>query len=986
MPAAMLAQDVERFNCFIYNVNEGLLQSHVDDMAFDANNMGWLSYNNGVQKFDGLRFTNVPVQPGLPDDKSVKFFKCSNGQLLFNHSGGISRYEPASNRFIPVYQSSAAASQRVLFLGEDEGVIYFLESNGIITGLQASSCTVISRVPIGFPPQTVINLIRSNYASNVVQHKIAFYIDSVFVLWDFRMQKQLRRINAILPAYHFRFWLSAANELHYMGQVKNALPLLQLNFTTGENKSLATMAQDDSKVLRGQFFPWQQKTYFSYYNNIYLTDSLLTRNVKRLVNFKNQPVGGNAVIDNIREDNFGNLYLLTSNDGIRKIIKNNYPIKYYGTASTNENFITGICADKKANRILAGSYSNGLLVFDTLQQLVKHIRWLPGSLSPFTPSCILPQTDGSYLLFIWGKNEVFKLNRHLAFEKNIPIKGIKNPVNAINYYSHILFQQGNDALVHSNGRVYKVSGDGTAITACDVSMEAHIGSGFINNQVVLHNNSDLLFVDTTGDMQVVKKTPLPHTGGVRCFTTDGKDNLYVGTNKGVFVVTTAGTLRYQLNREHGLPDECIYSMLPDGEGNIWCSTNKGIVKIRNRQVKLQLNRDDGLQENEFNSNVVARAADGELFFGGVNGISSFFPGALQRAEEKINVLVNTIRINGEIAYPDTAVWNIQHMNLAHDQNNLSFLFTAMGGNNPAQYIHQYKMQGIDKQWILHNGTEPARYLLQPGKYLFSMYAGRSFEPNARAIKQITIVIHPPFWKTWWFYTAVVLCIIALLAWLINYYNRRTFQKKLAELEGEQKLRLERERISRDLHDNIGAYANAVLYSTELLHKEEGQQQRKKLMNDLRFASKDIITSLRETIWALKKDEYTAQDCLLRIRNFIQPFGRYYEHIQFSITGEAPADSVLHYAHALNLVRIVQEAVSNAIKHANARVISVSSTFENNKWTIVISDNGQGFDYAGTFQLEQGNGLGNMNQRAAASGFQLLIHAVPGEGTGITVIV
>lgn len=66
------------------------------------------------------------------------------------------------------------------------------------------------------------------------------------------------------------------------------------------------------------------------------------------------------------------------------------------------------------------------------------------------------------------------------------------------------------------------------------------------------------------------------------------------------------------------------------------------------------------------------------------------------------------------------------------------------------------------------------------------------------------------------------------------------------------MRLERERISRDLHDSIGAYANAVLYKSELLQQEENVNERNDLIKDLRFASKDIITSLRETIWALKK--------------------------------------------------------------------------------------------------------------------------------------
>jgi signal transduction histidine kinase len=160
-----------------------------------------------------------------------------------------------------------------------------------------------------------------------------------------------------------------------------------------------------------------------------------------------------------------------------------------------------------------------------------------------------------------------------------------------------------------------------------------------------------------------------------------------------------------------------------------------------------------------------------------------------------------------------------------------------------------------------------------------------------------------------------------LGYLINQRNKRKFEKKLQQLENERQLKQERERISKDLHDSLGAYANAVLYNTELLEKENAEQKRKELIGDLKFASKDIITSLRETVWALKKEAYTAEECFVRIKNFIQPLVRYYRHINFIIEGTAPADMPLHYTKALALVRIVQEATANAIKHSDAKNIT-----------------------------------------------------------------
>lgn len=254
------------------------------------------------------------------------------------------------------------------------------------------------------------------------------------------------------------------------------------------------------------------------------------------------------------------------------------------------------------------------------------------------------------------------------------------------------------------------------------------------------------------------------------------------------------------------------------------------------------------------------------------------------------------------------------------------------------------------------------------------------------MKTIQIIINPPYWKTWWFITGMILLAIAVLAYSFNRYNKNKYQKKLAVLENEHRMQLERERISRDLHDSVGAYANAVLYNTELLQKESNEEEKNALMNDLKFASKDIITSLRETVWALKKENYTAEECLLRMKNFIQALSRYYPDIQFRAEGEAPAGKVLHHTKALHVVRIVQEAVTNAIKHAAAKNIILSGTVGDDKWELTVTDDGKGFDYETIKETELGNGLMNMNKRASESEVEFTVSSMPGYGTKVTVLI
>ena len=430
----------------------------------------------------------------------------------------------------------------------------------------------------------------------------------------------------------------------------------------------------------------------------------------------------------------------------------------------------------------------------------------------------------------------------------------------------------------------------------------------------------------------------------------------------------------------------MYAMTVDDEGYLWCSTNKGLLKINKDKKILQLRKEDGLQENEFNTNAVFKAPDGEIFFAGVRGISSFYPSSIRGFEENADILITGIKVNNEDAFADTAMWNIRSLELPYNRNSLSFDFIAIADNNPRQYVYQYMMEGIDKQWIQNADLQTVRYHLQPGTYVFKIYASRQFDKDAKPLKEIHIIIHPPFWKAWWFLTGIGLLSLLLIAYIVNRYNQRRYEKKLAELESEKKVQLERERISRDLHDSIGAYANAVLYNTELLEKENDPTERYGLMSDLRFASKEIITSLRETIWALKKSNYTAEDCLIRVKNFIKTLSNHYQAIRFLTEGEAPPGKELHYTHALNLVRIVQEAVTNAIKHGNASWIKISSLQTADHWVLEIVNDGNGFDHAAMNHSGEGNGIQNMKQRAADSGFTIRIEPVAGGGTRVWLLV
>ena len=984
-PHGLLAQEPERYNVFSYGVNEGLLQSTMGDIAVDRNNQCWISFPNGIQKFNGKQFINIEAQEGLPDNKHAHFLKTRSGDILISHSKGISIYDIEKNNFKLLFTPTEKTDVPSRFIGEDNGIIYLYTDNEHVIGLDAVSFKLISSTASGMTISTKHSEYRPTSSTSIVEHRTVFTFKGQIYLWDLQKAKMLAVSEKIdyLSTYLLQL-VSADEALFYTYQQNQALQVY--NFKTRKIRMIFPEGKDTNHISRCTPLKWGKKWMVSFTGRLFETDSALTVLKKEIVNFQNNSIGERTALVRIVEDNFGNLYATTINSGLRKIIGNTYPIRYFGTENARSNYVLSTHPHKEVNRIFAGTYGKGLFIYDSLQRLTKQIEKAPGAKFSLSPNALVRFSNGDYLVFSVSEVSGFILKRDLSSIESIPIvAGKPGEKIGVDYFGNVLFSDDKIALIQTQGKIFRVDLVQRKIKQFTFTNAYTMGGIFHKGRIISHAADELLIIDTF-NFNITRRIPFPNTAGVRCFARDKNDNLYAGSNKGIFKIDESGRIMQHYNKETGLPDECIYSILFDQQGFLWCSSNKGIFKLSNERVLMHLKKEDGIQENEFNTNAATVSADGELFFAGVNGVSSFYAEKITGFKESIQLLITGIQVNNEPLKQETAVWNTTAIDLPYSSNSLSFDFIALANNNPAQYIYQYKMEGVDKNWIRNEDMQTVRYHLQPGNYVFKMYASRSFDPQAKPHKEIFISIHPPFWKTWWFTTLLAIFIIALLAFLINTVNRRKFEKKLSILEAEQKVKLERERISRDLHDSLGAYANAVLYNTELLQKEKGLSEREILIKELRFASKDIITSLRETIWALKKDNFKAEDCLLRIRNFIQPFNRYFPHIIFRTEGEAPAGMMLHYTKALHLVRIVQEAVSNAIKHAEASNIVVLSEVVNNRWKITVTDDGVGFDYTRATEQEGGNGLGNIVQRADEAAFDARINSEEGKGTIVTIII
>lgn len=226
-------------------------------------------------------------------------------------------------------------------------------------------------------------------------------------------------------------------------------------------------------------------------------------------------------------------------------------------------------------------------------------------------------------------------------------------------------------------------------------------------------------------------------------------------------------------------------------------------------------------------------------------------------------------------------------------------------------------------------------------------------------------------------TAVILIgsigLLLVIFWGIyrrNKLRRQQLQKELqlndtlAKIKTQNKLQEQRLEISRDLHDNIGSQLTFIISSIDNLKyisKDINEQLKNKLANISSFTF-DTIHQLRDTIWAMNKNQITFDEFSNRLLSYIEKAKSVKPEIQFEFDSSLSSDVVFTSVIGMNLFRVIQEGINNAIKHSEGNKITISVGQEENQVIVSVKDNGKGFDKE---NFEAGNGLSNIENRITA---------------------
>lgn len=289
--------------------------------------------------------------------------------------------------------------------------------------------------------------------------------------------------------------------------------------------------------------------------------------------------------------------------------------------------------------------------------------------------------------------------------------------------------------------------------------------------------------------------------------------LWVGTAGGGLNLLARSTGKFtHFTEKEGLPNNVVYGILPDNEGQLWLSTNQGICQFspknktfRNFDVR------DGLQNNEFNNWAYYRTQRGKLLFGGINGFNAFYPEQIKDNPTIPAISFTDFKLRNKSVVPDSAhsplsklITDTREITLPYYENMLSLDFAALDYTAPAKHQYAYMLEGLDKDWIYSGTQHSATYTnLDPGHYVFRVKGSNNNGLWNEQGSSLTIVIHPPWWKTWWAYTFYAFAVVAIALTIIRFQLNKIALKNQLKIEQVQAEKFQEiERIKTHFFTNI----------------------------------------------------------------------------------------------------------------------------------------------------------------------------------------
>ena len=363
-------------------------------------------------------------------------------------------------------------------------------------------------------------------------------------------------------------------------------------------------------------------------------------------------------------------------------------------------------------------------------------------------------SDDSHHYNSWNEPEpdLIDLYGVAIFKQDIDVTTESTVVNVNEQNAEIIIQDANVSDIEVGEKYIWIASINAGVTRIDPETNA-----------VKYYTSNPLDPTTLSDRQV--------------FDVLEKDgHLWMATYGGINILDIAKDEITYYTEQDGLPSNFIETVLPGENGEMWFSTQSGLIQMMQNEsldkvTFINYNEEDGIGGESFISLAADKTPDGNFYFGGDHGITTFSTIASNKIPPSViisNLLISNRSVYdmGENSPLKVDLLATDEVTLKYDQNDISFEFAALHYANPSKNQYAHMLEGLDQDYIYDNRNFAAYTNLEPGTYTFKVIASNAYGVWNDVGKSLVITLLPPWWKTWWAYTiyAVILCLVVLGAY------------------------------------------------------------------------------------------------------------------------------------------------------------------------------------------------------------------------------
>jgi len=977
-----------------WDTSSGLPHNTVRSIAQTDAGYLWIGTENGLARFDGVRFENF-VRENTPalQNPNVEFLQLDSGGRLWIGSRG----------HVAIWNDRQIAEQQwPLLAGDQPDALLFSGTNELIFST-AQGCLIRGHQndlahwewtssPPGGPSMFAVNAAGDIWRLSLGGH-----------LWQMTRQQpvlvtlpaNMGRINRLAADKHGCVWLGTEHQL--LKQTTDGfLPVaLPAGAMAGKVSEIFPMADGSLwVVLDGRLWKWQAGGW-QIQGDAWLERPLpllklmedrdgnawFSRFGEGLVRLDREghlldlPATEGLPVDRVRclfQDHEGNMWAGIDRGGLVRM-----RVQQFQVLGTHEGLsdpvVLGVCQDA-AGAIWASTYGGGLN------------RWADGKFTEFnfgpdgTPGYLYTVfPDRRNRLWVGTRDSGVFIGEQGGFHYLAGTTNLAGPTRAIfeDRAGTIWLGTGAGVYCWRDGRLEAFAAD-TELAQADVRGFAEDRAGGL--WICTHGNGLHRF-QAGRHLALHMADGLPNEY-VRSLFADQDGTVWVGMYGG-------GLLRWKNDRltpaapAKDLPDDVICHLEDDGAGQFWISTHHGLFRVAKSELNafadgrqkhvacIVYGKYDGLPTVEFSGGIQPagwRASDGRLWYATDSGLISLNPAGITRNPFPPPVAVESLLVDGELFASSRdkgpEVGDLRHkLKIPAGRSQLEFQFTALSYTAPDNVRFQYRLAGLQTEWQDAGPNRFSTYnYLPPGDYQFQVRAANNDGVWNETGAGVEFELLPHFWQRGWFRALVVLAISGLI-WLA-YYIR---MERLRELE---RLRL---RIARDLHDDVGANLASMALIAEAMEKQPAFGD----PADLRRIALNTIDSLRDIVWFIDPARDRLGDLVTRMRDTAPLLLTGMSH-EFEASVPNP-DLHLPPAFRRNVFPIFKEALHNAASHARARRVRIILTSHDGVLRLQVQDDGIGFTEA---SITPGNGLRNLRRRAAEMHGSVRLQTAPGQGTTV----